>query len=185
MISGTERIRKNTLREQLEKDELVVKAMHHRIKNNLATLSNLLSLQSRMSTNREAKDVLQEALARLQSISLLYNKLLETGNFKGLSIIGYFRGIVDSLLEIYPEKGQIAVNWDVEDIVLEEKQLFPLGVIVDELITNIFKYGFPGNGSGHIGFSVIRRGAKSASASSITGFPFPPRPTRRRRRVSA
>ncbi len=161
------------LREQLEKDELVVKAMHHRIKNNLATLSNLLSLQSRMSTNREAKDVLQEALARLQSISLLYNKLLETGNFKGLSIIGYFRGIVDSLLEIYPEKGQIAVNWDVEDIVLEEKQLFPLGVIVDELITNIFKYGFPGNGSGHIGFSVIRRGSEIRIRIFNNGVPFP------------
>ncbi len=170
------RERKDTekvLREQLEKDELVVKAMHHRIKNNLATVSNLLTLQARISGNEEAKEVLQEAVARLQSISLLYNKLLETENFKGLSMAGYFGGIVNSLLEIYPEKKHLRIIWEMEDLFLSEKYLFPLGVIVDELMTNIFKYGFPGETGGRVEFTGFRDRTHFHLIIRNNGIPFP------------
>ena len=160
------------LREQLEKDELVVKAMHHRIKNNLATVANLLSLQARISGKGEVQSVLNEAVSRVRCIGLLYNKLLETSGYEGISVETYFSGIISSLLDIYPEMGKLVISLNMENIVLEEKYLFPLGVIVEELFTNIFKYGYPGDARGQVVFTGRKEGNQIVFLLKDDGHPM-------------
>ncbi|MDC7218782.1 MAG: histidine kinase dimerization/phosphoacceptor domain -containing protein [Spirochaetales bacterium] len=145
--------REQVLREQLKKDELVVKAMHHRIKNNLSTVSSLLSLRARTSHNEEAQDVLMEAMARVQCIGLLYSKLLTTSDYEGVSLEEYLSGIGESLLDIYPERKNLELLFEMDSLVLNEEFLFPLGVIVEELLTNILKYSFNDQDKGIIRIS--------------------------------
>ncbi len=166
------KVAEKLLREQLEKDELVVKAMHHRIKNNLATVANLLSLQARISGKGEVQSVLNEAVSRVRCIGLLYNKLLETSGYEGISVETYFSGIINSLLDIYPEMGKLSISLNMESIVLEEKYLFPLGVIVEELFTNIFKYGYPGDARGEVVFTGRKEGNQVILMLKDDGHPM-------------
>jgi len=138
----------------LAKQELLLKEVHHRIKNNMNTISGLLSLQAGAIEEPSAIAALQDAGNRIQSMSLLYDKLYQTSTFSELSIKDYVSTLADEILENFPNRHMVTVEKDLEEFMLDAKRLQPLGIIINELLTNIMKYAFEGKKKGRISLSA-------------------------------
>jgi two-component sensor histidine kinase len=141
----------------LEK-ETTLKEVHHRIKNNMTAISSLLALQASTLSESEAIKALEDAGGRVQSMMVLYEKLYESSNFMEVSAKGYLSALVDQIIENFPNGGSIRTEKDIEEFVLDSKVLNHLGLIVNELLTNIMKYAFAGAESGRIALSASSEG---------------------------
>jgi PAS domain S-box-containing protein len=130
--------------------ELILKEGHHRIKNNMSTISSLLSLQAETLTNPEAIAALRDAGSRVESMMMLYNKLYRSDNFNSLSVLNYLPPLIDEILANFPNCRSVKVEKKIEDFCLGASKLQPLGIITNELLTNIMKYAFKGASSGSI-----------------------------------
>jgi len=135
--------------------ELLLKEVHHRIKNNLSTVSSLLSLQAQ-SAPPEAEVSFDAAINRVASMVFLYDKLLVSEQYESISCKNYLEDIIDTLIALFPEEAKVSVETSMDDFDLIPQKLFPLGIIVNEVITNIMKYAFIGRAEGHIAVSLVR-----------------------------
>ncbi|MBK6606927.1 MAG: sensor histidine kinase [Leptospiraceae bacterium] len=134
----------------LVEKEIILKEVHHRIKNNMNTICSLLLLQSQSITNATAITALEEAANRVNSMALLYDKLYKSSDYREVSVKDYLTVLIDEILENFPNSSSIKVEKRIENFELNTKRLQPLAIIVNELITNIMKYAFKGRESGLI-----------------------------------
>ena len=138
----------------LEEKELLLREVHHRIKNNMNTMVSLLSLQSETMEDWKAVAALEDAKSRLQIMSVLYDKLYRTENLREMSIKDYLPALVDEIIDVFPNKASVQIETRIDDFVLGVKLLSPLGIIVNELLTNAMKYAFIGRDDGLITVSA-------------------------------
>ena len=138
------------IQRQLEEKDLLLREINHRVKNNISQISSLLSLQIEQSENREVKVALQEAVSRVSSMDVLYEKLLLSKSVTSISFKSYVTTLVSSLLEVYRMSKAINVTVDIHDFVIDTKRAVSLGIIINELLTNVFKYAFPKKSSGNV-----------------------------------
>lgn len=148
-----------SLKKMLVEKEILLKEVHHRIKNNMTTISSLLSLQASNSKEPAVARALEDANIRLGSMVVLYDKLYKSTNFGELSIKEYLDQLVDEIIVNFPNHGTVAVEKRIADLAVDAKKLQTLGIIVNELLTNIMKHAFAGR----------ERGSISISADSIDG----------------
>lgn len=146
LVNRLEALRKNEEKIQglLAEKELILKEVHHRIKNNMTTIYGLLILQAGHMTDPLAQEALEDAGSRVQSMMLLYKNLYQSVSFNEISAALYFPSLVDEILAAFPEGKSVKVKKNIEDFILPAKKLQPLGIIVNELLTNIMKYAFTG-----------------------------------------
>jgi PAS domain S-box-containing protein len=161
------------VRELLREKDLLLKEVHHRIKNNMSTVISLLSMQAGMQQDPASAAALQDACGRLRSMSILYDKLYRSENLKELSLGGYLRPLIGEILQVFPFKGHIQSNLEIEDFSLPVKQLSSLGMIVNELITNILKHAFPGQSGGSIVVIVRKTGVHVSLIVEDDGIGIP------------
>jgi len=135
--------------------ELLLKEVHHRIKNNLSTVSGLLALQAQ-SASPEAGLSFEAAINRVNSMVFLYDKLLVSEQYDSISCKVYLEDIVKSLVALFSDEVNVTAETRMDDFDLIPKKLFPLGIIVNEIITNIMKYAFIGRENGQIRISLVR-----------------------------
>jgi len=151
----TERMKaKDELERLLREKETLLKEVHHRIKNNMTTIRGLLSLQIDAETNASARESLENAERRVQSIIMLYDRLYVTDNYRELSVREYLEPLSEEIVGSFPDSGKIRIETAIEDCILNVQQLTPLGIIVNELVSNMMKYAFVGRDSGVIFISV-------------------------------
>ncbi|MCG9874725.1 MAG: PAS domain S-box protein [Leptospiraceae bacterium] len=151
----TERkIHESRIQSLLEEKELILKEVHHRIKNNMNTIHSLLSLQMSKINDSKERDALQDAANRVQSMMLLYERLYKDSNFNTISIQSYLPNLVDQILLNFPNAFSVKVVKDIDDIVLSVTKLQSLGIIVYEILSNCMKYAFDGISSCEISFSA-------------------------------
>lgn len=147
------------LREKAEKayqeKELLLREVHHRIKNNMSTIISLLSLHSHTMKDPSAVFALEDATSRLRSMGVLYDKLYRSKNYRELSVKDYIPPLVEEIASVYPNRSSVKIETRIEDFVLGEKILSPLGIIVNEIITNAMKYAFTGRDDGLITVSAL------------------------------
>lgn len=125
----------------LEK-EILLKEVHHRIKNNMASISSLLSLQADYVNDPKVTSILEEAQNRILSMMLIYDKLFRSADYKNISVKEYLHDLLDQILISFPGGSKVFIEKKIEDFNLNSKSLFSVGIIVNELITNAFKYAF-------------------------------------------
>jgi PAS domain S-box-containing protein len=155
----TERKRaEDRIKALLREKELLLKEVHHRIKNNMSSMMSLLSLQSTALKNPEAVAALLEARDRMRSMGVLYDKLYRSENLREMSIKDYLPPLVDEIVGVFPNWGMVKIDKRIDDIVLGVKALAPLGIIVNELITNAMKHAFAGREDGSISISASAKG---------------------------
>lgn len=138
----------------LAEKELLLKEVHHRIKNNMNSVSGMLALQERQSLDPSVVMALSDARNRIQSMSMLYDKLYRSQDYDELSIKNYISSLVDEAIANFPSRKTVKVIKDIQDFVLDVKRLQSLGIIINELITNIMKYAFIDKDCGNILVSV-------------------------------
>jgi len=157
----------------LHEKELILKEVHHRIKNNMNTISGLLSLQASTVSEPNAIKALEDAKNRIHSMSLLYDKLYRSVDFNEISVKEYFSSLVDDVLENFPNRGVVRVEKNLQNFNLNTKCLQPLGIIINELLTNIMKYAFKGRDSGMIVFSATNINRHVAISVQDDGIGMP------------
>jgi len=143
------------IKQQLLEKEIILKEVHHRIKNNFASISSLLSLQAQEITNQEAISALKDAIGRVNSMQVLYERLLITENYQVTSANEYLNNLIDDIINLFSDAIFITVKKDIDNFQLDAKRMVPVGIIVNELLTNIMKYAFEGKTSGLIKITVI------------------------------
>ncbi|HUX50403.1 MAG TPA: PAS domain S-box protein [Spirochaetia bacterium] len=140
----------------LAEKEMILKEVHHRIKNNMNTMASLLSLQAGAVSDPVAIEILQDAQGRLRSMSVLYDKLFLAENLIDMSVKEYLPTLVDEIVGIFPARTQVHVEVSADDFPLPVKVLTSLGIIINELLTNVIKHAFVGRSEGHIKVSATK-----------------------------
>lgn len=139
-----------TIKRQLREKEVLLREIHHRIKNNISSIEGLLKLQAGAIENIEAKEIINAAVNRVGSMRRIYDKLLIADEYKELSVSAYLKELVSSVVDIFPKKQDVDINLEIEDFSLDVKRLFLVGTILNELLTNSFKYAFTETDTGCI-----------------------------------
>ena len=142
-------VKTSNAREILKK-EILLKEVHHRIKNNMGTMISLLSLQSGILKEPSAIQALEDAENRLRSMEVLYDKLYRSQDFRELSAADYLPALVQEIVAVFPNCSHVQAETRIDDIALTAELLSPLGIIVNEIITNSMKYAFVGREKGLI-----------------------------------
>jgi PAS domain S-box-containing protein len=132
------------IRASLDEKDVLLREVHHRVKNNLAVISSLFYLQSNYSSDLQVAAVLQESQDRVRSMALVHESLYRSTNLTAVEFGGYVRRLADHLLSTYrPTTGPVGLNIDMAPIELTIEQAIPCGLIMNELITNALKHAFP------------------------------------------
>lgn len=133
-----------------EKDTLL-REIHHRVKNNLQVISSLLSLQGRHSKNPQVVDAIRKGKDRVRSMSLIHQNLYQRENLTGVAIDDYLGKLFKNLFDSYNiEPGRISLTTEIEKLNLDIETVIPIGLVVNELVSNSLKYAFPGERIGQI-----------------------------------
>ncbi|HBE03442.1 MAG TPA: hypothetical protein DC049_13385 [Spirochaetia bacterium] len=128
----------------LSEKEILLKEVHHRMKNNMLTLYSLLNLHMNRISHPEAKSALQEAGSRLQSMQVLYEKLFISDTFNEISFASYINSLLKEITAVFPGSEKIRLILKIRDFTAGSRLLFPLGIILNEIISNAFKYALTG-----------------------------------------
>jgi PAS domain S-box-containing protein len=132
------------IKKSLNEKETLLREIHHRVKNNLQIIASLLHLQEATVNDEELANVLKESESRVKSMAIVYDKLYHSPNFNDINFKQYIEKLVYDILYTYGiKKGTIKVQLDIEDITINIDTAIPLGLIINELITNSVKYAFP------------------------------------------
>jgi PAS domain S-box-containing protein len=139
------------LKHSLEEKEMLLKEIHHRVKNNLMIISSLLNLQSSYIKDKTSKGIFKESQNRARSMALIHERLYQATDLKRIEFGDYIRTLAKELFRTYAgDFGLIELKINVEDIFLDINTAIPLGLIVNELITNSLKHAFPEGMKGEI-----------------------------------
>ncbi len=134
----------------LESKETLLKEVHHRIKNNMSTISGLLWLQTESIKEPLAAEALLDAQSRVNNMMLLYNKLYQSNSFKVISSREYLNDLIDQIRQTQDPSARVIIEAQIENHELDSKLLLPLGMIVNELLSNVYKYAFPKGSGGRV-----------------------------------
>ena len=134
------------IRKSLDEKETLLREIHHRVKNNLQIIASLLHLQESTVNDGELANILKESESRVKSMAIVYDKLSHSPNFNDINFKQYIEKLVYDILYTYGiKKGTIDIQLDIEDINLNIDTAIPLGLIINELVTNSVKYAFSQN----------------------------------------
>jgi PAS domain S-box-containing protein len=140
-----------TLRASLREKEVLLKEIHHRVKNNLGVVDGLLQMQARRSQSSEVKKTLKESQNRIASIALVHEKLYGSKDLANIDFSQYISDLTAHLFNSYNiHPSQIKLTTQISDILLDIDTAVPCGLIINELVSNSLKYAFPNTQTGEI-----------------------------------
>ena len=171
----TERQRnEKMLQNSLNEKDMLLKEIHHRVKNNLMIISSLLNLQSRYIKDEESKNIFKESQNRARSMALIHERLYQSTDLKRIDFGDYIRTLSYDLYDTYVmDKTLVSLNVDVGDIMLDIDISIPLGLIINELITNCLKHAFLEGTSGKINIKLQNLDNKYQLEVEDNGIGFP------------
>lgn len=142
---------KNTeIAKQNAERELLLKEIHHRVKNNLQIISSLLSMQTRGLKDEKMKDAMKESQSRVKTMALIHEKLYQYENLSKINMQEYIQQLSDFLTQTYRSDKDIKITINAADINLDMDMAVPLGLITNELLSNSLKYAFEDRNQGEI-----------------------------------
>jgi len=141
----------------LKEKDFLIKEIHHRVKNNFQLVSSLLDLQTKGVEDKKARELAIEGKNRIRSMALIHQKLYQ--NNEGLiNFDEYVRLLVEEIQNIYLQKGRVVKNSIIsENIKLDLDTAIPLGLIINELITNAYKYAFDNSSDNQLSISILQK----------------------------
>lgn len=145
------------IQKSLQEKEVLLREIHHRVKNNLHIISSLLNIQSEDIKDQRILSTLNEGKRRVEAMSLIHQNLYQSEHISHIDMSNYLKELVYYLSQMYVDDSKnIAINFNIEKVVFDIDTSIPLGLIVNELVTNAFKYAFVGLEVGNIWISIIQ-----------------------------
>jgi len=139
------------IKASLKEKEVLLREIHHRVKNNMQVIISLLSLQYDKIKDKQSLEMFKESQDRIRSMSLIHEKLYQSGDLANIAFSGYVKDLVTRLVGSYgvnPERIELKI--EVEDVSIGLDNAIPCGLIINELVSNSLKYAFPQEGKGEI-----------------------------------
>lgn len=132
------------LKASLKEKEILLREIHHRVKNNLAVISSLLSMQSNIVDNQNVYSALHESQSRIRAMALIHETLYQSESLSSIDLERYAKDLVGNIVTAFDGiAGRVNFETEVRDVKLEINQAIPCGLIINELITNALKHAFP------------------------------------------
>ncbi|GLR19279.1 tetratricopeptide repeat-containing sensor histidine kinase [Portibacter lacus] len=154
--------------------DVLLKEIHHRVKNNLQVVSSLLTLQSKYIVDESALAAIHTGKTRVESMSILHKSLYQKENLKNISVKNYFEDLIENLITTYHINDKnIKILMDIEDLELDVDTVMPLGLITNELISNALKYAFENKQDGEIAVTLKKLDEKLYLKVSDNGLGIP------------
>ncbi len=172
----TERRRaEEALRTSLAEKEVLLREVHHRVKNNLQVVVSLLNLQSQNVPDEKAREIFKESRNRIRSMALVHERLYQSTDLSRIDFPEYLRRLTAHLFRSYGlDEGRVGLEVDAGDVRLDVNTAVPLGLIVNELVSNAIKHAFPGRARGNIAVGLERLdGGRFRLVVSDDGAGFP------------
>lgn len=149
------------LLDSLNEKEILLKEVHHRVKNNLQVISSILNLQSSYVKDENTLAILRESQNRIKSMSFIHESLYQTKDFSQVNFSAYLENLVRNLVQSYQiENNNIILNLDIGQVSLNLDQSIPCGLIVNELVSNAIKYAYSPNEKGILNVKLIEEKRK-------------------------
>jgi PAS domain S-box-containing protein len=161
------------LRASLHEKEVLLKEIHHRVKNNLQIISSLLSLQTNNQGN-DAAAALRESQDRIRSMALVHEKLYRSDDVACVNFRDYVESLTSSLKRSYFPGPGVRVFAEMDDVSLDIDLAIPCGLIINELVSNSLKYAFPDGKTGEIRIGLARDGRNHTLKVADDGVGLPP-----------
>ena len=143
-------------KKSLAEKEVLLKEVHHRVKNNMAIISSLLRLQSSYIDDEKYMDMFKESRSRITSMALVHEKLYQTQDFSKIDLNDYILTLVQSIRNTFGRDREYNINTDVDNISLDIDILIPCGLIINEILTNSFKHAFNDREKAEINITIRR-----------------------------
>lgn len=164
----------NELKQSLAEKDVLLKEIHHRVKNNLQIISSLLNLQSRKIKDKNARSSFLESNNRIQSIATLHEQLYRSKDLSRIDFGAHIRNMTNHLLRSYGVRNSdISVDIEAGQVYLNINTAIPCGLIVNELVSNAIKHGFAGRTKGNIKIGFGKDGEKYVLTVANDGERFP------------
>lgn len=145
----------NEIEKSLEEKEFLMKEIHHRVKNNLQIVSSLLSLQSNYITDNQALEAVKDSQNRVHSMSLIHQSLYSEENLSSINVRDYITQLILNLCNSYnTEERNIRITYDISPFMIDVDTIVPIGLIINEVITNAIKHAFVGKKNGQIKLTI-------------------------------
>ena len=162
------------IKQSLNEKEVLLKEIHHRVKNNLQIISSLLNLQSRYIKDENAIGVFKESQNRIKSMALIHEKLYQSEDITKIDFAEYIRSLTFHLFRSYSiDQSAVRLSINFEGVLFDIDTSIPCGLIINELISNSLKYAFPGGRKGKISVDIQLDGEKCVLIISDDGVGFP------------
>lgn len=158
----------------LAEKELLLRELHHRVKNNMQIISSLLSLQSQHIKDKRDLNIFKSSQNRVKTMSLIHEELYSSQDFSHINLTEYIRNLTKELLtSLIANPGRIKLKVDVENINMEIDTAIPLGLLINEMVANSLNYAFPNNREGQIKVDLHRNEDKFILIVSDDGIGIP------------
>ncbi len=135
-------------------NELLMKEIHHRVKNNLEMVKSLIALQCAQMEDSTSKDAMLESQNRVQSMGIIHQKLYQGENLGSIEMKDYFVNLSEGILDAFDAEEKVKIECAMESLELDIDTAVPIGLIVNELLTNSLKYAFPEKSKGMVQISL-------------------------------
>ncbi|PJZ70539.1 histidine kinase [Leptospira perolatii] len=160
------------LENSLKEKEVMLQEIHHRVKNNLQVVSSLLELQYDNSDNPELRKVLKDSASRVKSMAYVHEELYRSVNLAEVDLREYFELLTENLMHVYGAEQNIKIRLDVDAISVSIEKAIPLGLLLNELLTNSLKYAFPDHKGGRIKIGLSSDGKEMRFSYKDDGIGF-------------
>ena len=165
------RVAEERIRLSLKEKEVLLKEVHHRVKNNLQIISSLLNLQSKYIKDDQALEMFKESRNRIRSMTLIHEKLYRSKDLANIDVAEYIQNLSSNLFRSY-SAGRVSLKTQVDDILLGIDTAIPCGLIINELVSNSLKHAFPEK-QGEIFVNLHRDDGSLTLIVSDNGVGFP------------
>jgi PAS domain S-box-containing protein len=145
------------IKKSLKEKEVLLKEVHHRVKNNMAVISSLLKLQADRVKDEHYREMFSDSMGRIKTMAIIHEKLYKSKDLAKVDFNDYLKDIINSILMSYGfSSHKVALKTDVKDVAFGVDTAIPCGLIINELVSNSLKHAFPGDGDGAIKVSLRR-----------------------------
>ncbi len=148
------------IKQSLKEKEVLLKEVHHRVKNNLQIISSILNLQTSKSTSKKTLEIIYDSQKRIKAMSLIHELLYQSDDFSRINFSEYLNEILTNLMSSYVSRKPITLELDSDKIFLNLDVSIPCGLLINELVTNAMKYAFTNHKKGILTVSLKRKDGK-------------------------